>query len=487
MVVPNGALKIHHNFSAAAVLLEDFIGQQVIGLCNLQIFLAENLKYLARGDLPAAAVAGVLDEVAEFRVHGLGQVIAEALAHHKGRPALAGLAVNADNGLVLAAQIRRVDGQIGYLPVGGILLLQEADTLVDSILMRAGKGGEHQLARIRVALVHLHLGTLLIDFPHMVHVGEIQLRIHTLRIEVHGHVHDIRVAGAFAVSEQGALHTVCPGHNAQLGGRRTGTPVVVGVNTENGAVPVLHVPVAVFHLIRIGIGGGHFHRVGKVYDDLVLRVCAQLLQDLITDQYGIFHLCAGKALGRILIADIDIALCRDLLGQLPNKSCPADGNIDHALHIRVEHHLPLQSRGGIIEMNDHVLRPFDGLKGFPDQMLSGLYQHLHRHVLRDQVLLNERPQDLIFRFGGRGKAHLDLLKADIAQKLKIFQLLLQVHGVDQRLIAVPQIHTAPNGRLCDHLVRPGAVRQSNGLEGLILFVALIHKKFHPFTHFLFLK
>ena len=38
-------------------------------------------------------------------------------------------------------------------------------------------------------------------------------------------------------------------------------------------------------------------------------------------------------------------------------------------------------------------------------------------------------------------------KPDIHQELEEFQLILQGHGIDQGLIAVPQVHAAPGGGL----------------------------------------
>ena len=52
--------------------------------------------------------------------------------------------------------------------------------LVDGILMRAGECGKHQLAGIRLAGRHLHLGAALIHFLDFIDVVEIQLRILSL-------------------------------------------------------------------------------------------------------------------------------------------------------------------------------------------------------------------------------------------------------------------------------------------------------------------
>ena len=67
-----------------------------------------------------------LDDVAELGVHGLGQIEAEGVLHDEGGAALARLGVDADDGLVLAAHVGGIDGQIGHLPVLGAALLHVA-------------------------------------------------------------------------------------------------------------------------------------------------------------------------------------------------------------------------------------------------------------------------------------------------------------------------------------------------------------------------
>ena len=56
--------------------------------------------------------------------------------------------------------------------------------LVDGVLMRAGEGGEGQLARIRPALGHVHLGAALVNLADMVDMGEIEHRVNALREHV---------------------------------------------------------------------------------------------------------------------------------------------------------------------------------------------------------------------------------------------------------------------------------------------------------------
>ncbi len=63
-----------------------------------------------------------------------------------GDPALAGLAVDADHRLVAAAQVPWVDWQVGHLPEAAVALFHRAHAFLDGVLVRAGKGGEDQIA-----------------------------------------------------------------------------------------------------------------------------------------------------------------------------------------------------------------------------------------------------------------------------------------------------------------------------------------------------
>ena len=206
----------------------------------------------------------------------------------------------------------------------------------------------------------------------------------------------------------------------------------------------------------------------------------QLLHHPAADLYRIVHLRTGKGLRRILKANVHLRVALFLLlGECIDQASAVHGDLNHAVHIRLKHHLALQSGSGIVKMHDHILGTVNGLKGLFDQVRARLHQHLNGHIVRDIMAVDQGTQDLILRLAGRGKAHLDLLEADLYQHLEELQLFLKAHGHDQGLIAVAQIYRAPNGRVVDHAVGPLAVRQINGGKGLILLVALVHH--HSFS------
>src|SRR5690554_8220788 len=104
------------------------------------------------------------------------------LLQQVGDAALAGLAVDADDRVVAATDIRRVDRQVGDFPDTVGILLGEA--LADRILMRAGEGGMHQIADVRVARMHRQLVALFHDLAYAVDIGEIQARMQIGRAHV---------------------------------------------------------------------------------------------------------------------------------------------------------------------------------------------------------------------------------------------------------------------------------------------------------------
>ena len=87
---------------------------------------------------------------------------------------------------------------------------------------------------------------------------------------------------------------------------------------------------------------------------------------------------------------------------------------------------------------------------------------------------DQLPADLELGLAGRGEPDLDLLHPDVHQGVEILQLLGQVHGVHQGLVAVPQVHRAPDRGLDDPPVGPGAPLDGLGLEGDVLFKSGLH-------------
>ena len=307
----------------------------------------------------------------------------------------------------------------------------------------------------------------------MADVGEVELRIDALSVHIHGKGDDIHIAGALAVAKERALHTVRPSHQAELRAGHAGAPVVVRVQADDRILAVFQVFDKVLDLIGVAVGGAHLHSGGQVQDDLVLRGGLERLHHLFADEDGVLRLRAGKALRGVLIGDMD-AVALGVLRELADELGAVDGDIDDAVHILFKDHLALEGGGGVIEVEDDVLGALDGLKRLFDQVLARLDKHLDGHIVRDMAALDERAQDLVLRLRRGGEADLDLLKSDIHQHVEHLELFLQIHRVDKRLVAVAQIHTAPDGGLGNHLIGPLAVFNLHRGKRHILFASFKH-------------
>ena len=458
-------------------LLEGVL-EQLVGLLHVHILLVEELVDPLRGDFGAHGVGLPLNDGAELRVHLLGQVKAEVVVHDIGRASLARLGVDADDGLVLPAHVGGVNGQIGDLPEIGVGLLHVLGALVDGVLMAAGESGEYQLSGVGLPVAHRHLGTPLEHLADLIDVGKVKPGVHPLGVHIHGQGDDVHVSGALAVAEQGGLHPVRAGQQAHFSSGHAAAPVVVGVQGDDGAVPAGDLFAEVLQHIGELVGHTVFHRGGQVQNDLVLRVGVEVLQHRLADLHRVVHLGAHEGLRGVLKAQVH-PLLNEGLGHLIDQVGGIGGDLGDAGGVHVEHHLPLEGGGGVVEVENDVLGAPDGLEGLFDEMLPGLDQHLDGHVIGDVPPLDELPADLVLRLTGGGEADLDLLDAHIHQGVEVFQLLLKIHGVHQGLVAVPQVHRAPHGSLGDDLVGPGAAHDLLGLEGNVFFVAWIHGRCPP--------
>ena len=150
------------------------------------------------------------------------------------------------------------------------------------------------------------------------------------------------------------------------------------------------------------------------------------------------------------------------LSQLFAEPGAGDGDVADALFVQPVHHPALQLRGRVVQVHDRILGPGDGLIGPLDQLGSALREHLDPDVVGYQVLLHEHTAELEVGRRGRREPHLDLLEPHLDEHLEHLALARHVHRVDEGLVAVTQVYRAPQRRLGDDLVGPGAVRQMRG-------------------------
>jgi hypothetical protein len=194
-----------------------------------------------------------LDDLVERNLHASRKVQAETLLDEISHATFARLRVDADDRLVRASEIGRVDGQVRDLPDGVLFLFPLGETLLDRVLVAAGERGEDELAGPRVTRVDGQVVALGDSLDRVEQVGKVEIRVDTLRVEVDGERDYVDVARPLAVSEQAALYTVSTGKEAKLGGGDPGPAVVVGVETNNDVFAVLDMSCEVLDLEETGV------------------------------------------------------------------------------------------------------------------------------------------------------------------------------------------------------------------------------------------
>ncbi len=107
------------------------------------------------------------------------------------------------------------------------------------------------------------------------------------------------------------------------------------------------------------------------------------------------------------------------------------------------------------------------LEGALDQFGTRLHDDLDRHVVRDQVLLDQLTHEVEVDLARRREPDLDLLEAHGDELPEQPVLARQVHGLRQRLVAVTEVHRAPERSLAQLACRPPAVRQLRADERLV--------------------
>ena len=134
-------------------------------------------------------------------------------------------------------------------------------------------------------------------------------------------------------------------------------------------------------------------------------------------------------------------------------------------------------------MHNGVFASLQRLKRLTDDMLPRLCQHLYGDVIGNQIFLNQPAEKNVFRLGSGRETHLDFLKASLAEQLKKLDFCIQIHGNYQRLIAVSQIHTAPDRGVIDGILLYPVIAGNRRHKILFLILFVIHHDF--FLHFFF--
>ena len=124
-------------------------------------------------------------------------------------------------------------------------------------------------------------------------------------------------------------------------------------------------------------------------------------------------------------------------------------------------------RGRIVEVENDILRTREGFQRAKDEILAALAQDLNRDIIRNPVLLNEAAAKIKLDLRGRRKTDFDFLESNGDKHVEVFDFLLHAHRLSERLIAVAQIHAAPDRGGRKSPIRPLAVWKINLGKGLV--------------------
>src|SRR5690606_13109918 len=336
------------------------------------------------GDFAAGLVRHALDGAAEFDLQTPRQDQAVFLLEQVGHPALAGLAVDADDGVVAAADVGRVDRQIWHFPDGVRFLLGKA--LLDGVLVRTGEGREDQIAGIGVARVDGQRGAAFSAAAHFVDVGEVEAWVDALGVEVHGQRDQADVAGAFAIAEQAAFDPVCARHYGQFGGRDGGSAVIVRVHADDDAVAIAHIATEPFDLIGVHIGRGRLDGGRQIEDDLLFRGGLPDVHDGVADFQRELRLGGAEDFRRVFVEPVGFRVPgRVLLDQL----CAGDGDLFDLCLAHVEDDLAEGGRAGVIQVHHGLLSPGAGRHGLADQVFTRLGEHDDGHIVGNALFIDQ--------------------------------------------------------------------------------------------------
>src|SRR3954452_1181289 len=386
--------------------------------------------------------------------------------HDVRHAAFAGLTVDANDCLVGAADVFRVDWQIRHFP-RVVVRWQRGHAFLDRVLVRTGERRVDEVAYVRVTRMDGQAIAVLRHAAQLVDIGDVQTWIDALRKEIHPQGDHVYVTGALTVAKQRAFDTICATHQAEFRRRDRTAAIVVRMQAEHDFGAVFHVAVEPLDHVAVHVRRVHFDGGRQIQDQLLVGGRADGIDDRFTDFEREVRLGTRETFGRILIAD---AGTRHAGLQLATPACGVGGDLDDARLALTENDAALKLRRRVVEVDDGAWCALEALESPLDELFPALRQHLDPDVSGDQVLFNELADEIEIRLRGRRKADLDFLETDPEQHVPEPPLALGIHGIDERLIAVAQVDAAPERRLYDALICPGAVLQLQGQERLVLAV-----------------
>jgi len=405
-------------------------------------------------ELGAFFVRDRVDDATEFLLEHFRKLVAEFRLEEVCDAAFAGLGIDSNDRFIATSDIGGIDGNVERIPRIAFGLVGPG--FLDGILMRTAEGRESKVAGVRVAGMNLHAGAALVHLADGIEAAEVEVRVDAVGVEIECDCDDIQVARALSDSEERALDPVGSSEEGQFGGGSARATVVVGVQRENREGASCQVAGHPLDLVGVDVWRGVFDCGGEVENDFILRSRLPDVRDGFANLQGKIEFRAREAFGRVFETDAR-AFGHQWLHFFLQKRNRMRGDGDNLLAGRVEDIFTLLRRGRVVEVENNAACAAQGLKRPEDEVFAALAEDLNRDIRRDQFLLDKAATEIEFDLGSGGKTNFDFLETDADEHLEILELLLYAHRLREGLVAVSEIHAAPDGSGGEATVWPLAV------------------------------
>ena len=179
---------------------------------------------------------------------------------------------------------------------------------------------------------------------------------------------------------------------------RAGSPVVVGVQRDDGGVAAGEMSAHPLDLVRMDVWRGIFHGRREIEDDLVLRRGVPHIGDRFAYLQGKLEFGACEAFRRVFEAETGAA--GDKICRMPAEPFNAlGGDSDDFRRSGVEYIAALCRGRGIVQVKDDVPCAPECLDRADDQILAALAENLDGDIGRDAVFLDEPPTEIELDLG----------------------------------------------------------------------------------------
>ena len=228
------------------------------------------------------------------------------------------------------------------------------------------------------------------------------------------------VPSTLSVAEQRALHSVRARKHAELGVRDSATAIVVRVKRDAHAVALCKVLVHIFDLAGVDVRHTHLHGAWQIDYQLAVGRGIEHAYHGVAYFEREFGFRPRERFGGVLEAVIAAVFFREFFYE-----CRAVRGYFYYLFLALAEHLfALCDGSGVVQMHYCPAAAAQRLESAAYDMLAALRQHLYGDVVGNEIILYKAAQEVEFRFGRGGEAHLYFLKADAYEQFEKFQFFL---------------------------------------------------------------